>query len=121
MFNNKLSDECIELINHLLEKNIKKRYNTEDIFNSKFVKNFEKLEYFLPPKDILEEKENRNYSKNIEILESKTDTNFYPKSKDNLSQNKLLELYSYEFNSNINKNDIQTNYNYNNFHNHKIS
>ena len=46
MFNNKLSDECIELINHLLEKNIKKRYNTEDIFNSKFVKNFENLDYF---------------------------------------------------------------------------
>ena len=114
MFNNKLSDECIDLINHLLEKNIKRRYNTEDIFNCKFVKNFEKLKYFLPPKDISEEDENKNNSKEIEIVANKTAKIFYPKKQDSLNQIKLFQTHTYEceYDSNINENDIQTNDNY---------
>jgi serine/threonine protein kinase len=53
-YNNKLSSECIELMSHLIDKNIKRRYNLDDILNSKFVKNFEKLQYFLPKKNITE-------------------------------------------------------------------
>ena len=53
-YNNKLSIECIELMSHLIDKNIKRRYNLDEILNSKFVKNFEKLQYFLPKKNIIE-------------------------------------------------------------------
>ena len=103
IFNNKLSKECIELINHLLDKNIKKRYNTEDIFNSKYVKNFEKIKYCFPSKDLSEDDD---LNDNNTITRTKTMKLFYPKTIDN-------SLYtSFDFNSNIDENDIQRKNNY---------
>ena len=106
IFNNQLSKECIELINHLVDKNIKKRYNTEDIFYSKFVKNFEKLNYFFPPKNLSEENEENNLNDNA-ILKTKTMENFYPKSLEDSRQKELIEEYSFELNSSIDEKDIE--------------
>ena len=44
-FNEKISKECKELIIHLLDRDVTKRYKIDDIFNSKFVKHYENL-YF---------------------------------------------------------------------------
>ena len=109
VFNNNLSYECIELIKHLIEKNISKRYSVEDIFYSNFVKNFEKLNYFFPPKNIAEnnysiDKKNdkiNSIDKNSDkinsndIIESanKSAKNFYPKYKEDLKQKKLIDFY----------------------------
>ena len=41
-FDQKVSQECKELICHLLDENRKSRYKIEDIFNSNFVKKYEK-------------------------------------------------------------------------------
>ncbi len=40
-FNGNISNECKELIIHLLDRDVSKRYKIEDIFNSNFVKNYE--------------------------------------------------------------------------------
>jgi len=108
-FNNNLSYECIELIKHLIEKNISKRFSVEDIFYSNFVKNFEKLNYFFPPKNIAEnnysiDKNNdKIYSKDksndkinsneIIVSANKSAKNFYPKYKEDFSQKKLMDYY----------------------------
>ena len=46
-FNEKISKECKELIIHLLDRDVTKRYKIDDIFNSKFVKHYE---YYYFPK-----------------------------------------------------------------------
>ena len=46
-FNNDISEECKELIIHLLDRDINKRYKIEDIFNSKFVKFYENKNNFI--------------------------------------------------------------------------
>ena len=47
-FDENISDECKELIYHLLEENPDKRYKVEDIYNSDFVKFYEKRKFGLP-------------------------------------------------------------------------
>ena len=48
-----VSRECKELICHLLDKNAKNRYKIEDIFNSDFIRKYEKMNYFfLKEKDL---------------------------------------------------------------------
>ena len=46
-FNKEISEECKELIIHLLDRDITKRYKIDDIYNSKFVKFFENKEFNL--------------------------------------------------------------------------
>ena len=122
-FNNNLSYECIELIKHLIEKNISKRFSVEDIFYSNFVKNFEKLNYFFPPKNIAEnnysiDKNNdKIYSKDksndkinsneIIVSANKSAKNFYPKYKEDFSQKKLMDYY--DSNKVINDEESQRN------------
>ena len=79
-YKNNLSKECIELMNHLIDKNIKRRYSLDDIINSQFVKKFEKLVNIYKQKNIKEfqkinprnpfessnSSRNYNYNKNIE-------------------------------------------------------
>ena len=122
-FNNNLSYECIELIKHLIEKNISKRFSVEDIFYSNFVKNFEKLNYFFPPKNITEnnyliDKNNdKIYSKDksndkinsneIIVSANKSAKNFYPKYKEDFNQKKLIDYY--DSNKIINDEESQRN------------
>ena len=51
-FGKKISIECKKLIYHLLAFDKQKRYKVGDIFNSKFVKYFEKINYCIPKKSI---------------------------------------------------------------------
>ena len=61
-FNNDISDECKELIIHLLDRDITKRYKIEDIYKSKFVKFYENQNKYFMNKNINinHEKENNN-------------------------------------------------------------
>ena len=117
-FNNHLSNECIELIKKLLEKNIKKRYTTEDIFKSKFVKHFEQLHYFFPSDNIINEKnndcssskKNENNTKK-KIISNKSMRNILPKSLKDSREKELLEEYSSQCNSILDDKDIKRNNN----------
>ena len=53
-YSNKLSKDCLELMSHLIDKNIKRRYSLDDILNSKFVKNFERNNFFIPKENKFE-------------------------------------------------------------------
>ena len=46
-----ISEECKELICHLLDENKKKRYKIEDIFNSRFFKKYEEKKLFFPEEE----------------------------------------------------------------------
>ena len=45
-FNINISKECKELIIHLLDENVENRYKIEDIFNSNFIKKYEKINFY---------------------------------------------------------------------------
>ena len=93
-YKNSLSKECIELMSHLIDKNIKRRYSLEDIIYSEFVNKFEKSANNSKLKNIREfQKIN---SKNIRTINTAR-TNYtinYIEQKDKLTINK---------NPNINK------------------
>ena len=88
-YKSSLSKECIELMTHLIDKNIKRRYSLEDIINSKFVKKFEKSTNNYKLKNIREfQKIN---SKNTIKTKNTTRTNYtnnYLEQKDKLTINK---------------------------------
>ena len=120
-FDKKISEECKELICHLLDENRSKRYKIEDIFNSDFVKKYGRtgsfeeeekithskcvshIEYF----DNVKGKSNLDNEKNIinynnsdnkkvnnEIIINKTANNFYPKKYNdiNIDISKKIEI-----------------------------
>ena len=47
IFGKTVSDECKQLIYHLLDPDINKRYSVEDIYNSEFVKKYERIQLLL--------------------------------------------------------------------------
>ena len=49
-FDKCISNECKELIKGLLHEDVNKRFKIEDIFKSKFVKKYEKLNFNFPKK-----------------------------------------------------------------------
>ena len=53
-FNNSVSEECKELIYHLLDENPDTRYKVEDIFYSDFVKYYENMKFGLPDNYLVE-------------------------------------------------------------------
>ena len=53
-FKQNVSQECKELIYHLLDENPYKRIKVEDIFNSNFVKYYENMKFALPDKYLIE-------------------------------------------------------------------
>ena len=54
IFGKTVSDECKRLIYHLLDPDINKRYTVEDIYNSDFVKKYEKLHYDYPNNSLIQ-------------------------------------------------------------------
>ncbi len=65
-FDINISKECKDLICHLLDKNAKNRYKIEDIFNSDFIKKYEKKKlYFTNGKYINNTNENKLNLKDI--------------------------------------------------------
>ena len=119
------SDDCKELIFSLLETDFHKRYTINDIYNSKFVKNFEK-ELFNMPLFIKEEKENKEINNNVNLnIANKNESNIIKDSKHNLinryndSENDKDEInnskgiISQEKNNNNNNNIISNENKYN--------
>mgnify|MGYP002624194063 CR=1 FL=1 len=53
-FNKNISEECKQLIYHLLDEDPNKRFKVEDIFYSDFVKFYEQKKYALPDKFLIE-------------------------------------------------------------------
>ena len=86
IFGKRVSDECKELIYHLLDPNINMRYKVEDIYNSDFVKKYEILHFDYPDKNLV-----IHYNQNL------------------IKNNKINEININENNENINLNNINNN------------
>ena len=127
IFGKTVSNECKNLIYHLLDPDINKRYTVEDIYNSEFVKKYEKMHYCFPDINLVQlynkkiEKE-QNIDNNVEnininninnILNSQVEINKYSSFTNNLiylSNNYQLQDSRNIFNNNITKNINLTNY-----------
>ena len=82
-----VSEECKDLIKHLLDSNVNKRYKVEDIFNSKFVKKYEHENFCVPDINVFLNKEN-NKNDTVKI----NNNNIYMK-KYFLENNELNDPY----------------------------
>ena len=129
-FDENISYECRDLICHLLDENISKRYKIEDIFNSDFVKRYENNENLSDKKKTIEDDFNNMHAKcfsnfdycydkiksnneikilnkknnlNNENINNKTANNFYPKNYKsiNIEISKKIEINN-ESNSPVN-------------------
>ena len=75
-FDKKISIECKELICHLLDENRSKRYKIEDIFNSDFVKKYERYYYDIEENEkIVHAKYVSNLDYNNKIIDINTNVN----------------------------------------------
>ena len=104
-FNKNISENCKELIYHLLDEDPIKRYKVEDIFNSDFVKFYEKRNFAFPNNYLFEK---------YKFKLSKARSSSFSKYRS--SKNKIT-FHSKSFNSNIICKDldkIDDNLNYNN-------
>ena len=81
-FKKSISYECKELICHLLETDKEKRWKVEDIFNSKFVKKYEHIHYFIPKNEHL----NKNIIEN-KINNENDDDGYISYNDENLVNN----------------------------------
>ena len=70
IFGKTVSEECQQLIYHLLDPDINKRYNVEDIYNSSFVKKYEKLNYSFPDANLVQHYNKQNINANIKNNEN---------------------------------------------------
>ena len=116
IFGKTVSDECKRLIYHLLDPDINKRYTVEDIYNSDFVKKYEKLHYDYPNNSLIQlynGKINKSSEQNINnaIIDNIND--------ENINFNNINNIIN--SNSEINKNkSINNNITYIN-NNYQIS
>ena len=97
-FNKNITEECKQLIYHLLDEDPNKRFKVEDIFYSDFVKFYEEKKYALPDKYLIEKYK-------FKLAKAQSQSNSYYKLKNN--------------SSNLNNNNSNTNHN-NNFINKRI-
>ena len=115
IFGKTVSDECKRLIYHLLDPDINKRYTVEDIYNSDFVKKYEKLHYDYPNNSLIQlynGKINKSSEQNINnaIINNINDENINFNNNNNIINS----------NSEINKNkSINNNITY--INNYQIS
>ena len=91
-FNKNITEECKQLIYHLLDEDPNKRFKVEDIFYSDFVKFYENKKYALPDKYLIEK---------YKFKLAKAHSNLYYKLKNNASN-----LNNNNSNNNDNKNFI---------------
>ena len=107
-YSNKLSKDCLELMSHLIDKNIKRRYSLDDILNSKFVKNFERNNFFIPKENKFEFEKISSSYKTINTLRTIPARNKFPEKNPindqlvNINRRNTLNNYT---------NDIQNNSN----------
>ena len=107
-YNNRLSKDCIELISHLIDKNIKRRYSLDDILNSKFVKNFEKNDFFIPKENKFEFEKITSSYRTINTLRTVPERNQF---HEKISFNDQLTNINRRNTSNLYSNNIQNNRN----------
>jgi len=99
-FSKKVSDECKELIYHLLEEDPNKRIKVEDIFYSDFVKYYENMRFGFPDSYLVEKykfklakAKNMIHSENININKNKNNkANRNNDDKENNDMNKNIDL-----------------------------
>ena len=96
-FNNDVSEECKELIYHLLDEDPIKRYKIEDIFNSDFVKFYEKRKYGFPDQYLFEK---------YKFKLSKVQTTIYSKNK-NKNNQKYHISHNKSYSNNIITNNLE--------------
>ena len=96
-FHRYVSEECKELIYHLLDEDPNKRYKVEDIFNSDFVKFYEEKHFGFPDKYLIEKykfklakAQSNAYSKEKNNISKSNNNNFNKKCNDTNSINKIL-------------------------------
>ena len=105
-FGKKISDECKRLIYNLLAFNKNKRFKVEDIYNSKFVKKFEKLNYFPKNENEVNKMNPAKMNSNIENEENNGNdlNNSKNKNIENKNNKKICEVYN-EF-KNLNRKEF---------------
>ena len=100
-FNKNISEECKQLIYHLLDEDPNKRFKVEDIFYSDFVKFYEEKKYALPDKFLIEK---------YKFKLAKAQSNSFYKLKENSSKSNNNNSNIYSNNKNcINKAIIRKN------------
>ena len=121
-FNNDISEECKELIIHLLDRDTTKRYKVEDIYNSKFVKFYENKYNYIKNNENINNNHNnynnnaiyRQIDNNYQLNEDKNNVNLIVekdigkikyKSKNNTARN----FYPNPFENNKEKDNIENN------------
>ena len=106
-YSSKLSEECIELMNHLIDKNIKRRFTLEDILNSNFVKTYERANFFIPKENkIVLEKINPPFRT---INTSRTDyTNTNLSEKNTIANKKIQNISRINTSKNISNNILNS-------------
>ena len=106
-FNSNISEYCKELIYHLLDEDPYKRYKVEDIFNSDFVKFYEKRKFGLPDYFLIEKYKFKlskvatkkyNSIKNIKSSHNKSFSG-------NIIINKKMEKIEDRYNDNLSHNE----------------
>ena len=138
IFGKTVSEECKQLIYHLLDPDINKRYNVEDIFNSDFVKKYEKLHLYYPDYNLIRHYNgidtnnsinNNNQKLNISNnIINKNDENININNINNIMNSKAEIDKTNSFNNNLiypNNNDnnfqIQDSRNMHNIYNNNIN
>ena len=96
-FNNNVSEECKELIYHLLDEDPDKRYKVEDIFNSDFVKYYEKRRFGIPDHYLFEK---------YKFKLSKAQSSSYSKNKKNNNQHTHISHNKSYSNNRITNNNL---------------
>ena len=93
-FHKYVSEECKELIYHLLDEDPNKRYKVEDIFNSDFAKCYEEKHFGFPDRFLIEK---------YKFKKAKAQSNTFYKEKNNSPKSNNNKLYN---NGNDNNNSI---------------
>ena len=111
IFGRTVSNECKQLIYHLLDPDINKRYTVEDIYNSEFVKKYERIHYCFPDANLIQFYNKKNIKNNEQSL------NQIDQNDENININNINNIINskYEISNSINNNVIYLdNYNYEN-------
>ena len=102
IFGKTVSDECKQLIYHLLDPDINKRYSVEDIYNSEFVKKYERIHYCYPDINLIQFYNKKNMNDDEQNL------NLIDKNDENINFNNIKNVINskLEINNSLNNNII---------------
>ena len=114
-FNIDVSQECKDLISHLLDENKENRYKIEDIFNSSFFKKYENKNLYFPIQEIIPLKGISPGSKKLIKCKNVNEEN--KDRSNNIYYNKKLEIPKNNMN---NINEVKSRQIINNEHNNNI-